>query len=369
MSIRKRTLPSGQLRWLVDYVDQQGVRRARQFKTEKEAKEHNTTVCGEIRDGTHIADRASITVKKAGALWIDRCQIEDGLESGTIRGYQSHLDLHILPQLGGMRLSRLTRPMVEAFKSTLIKKHSKKLAAKVLISLKAMLSNAMRLGLVGQNVATGVRVKRDNREDQRIRIPDKDQIRALISATSELWPTTAPWRPFMITAIFTGLRSSELRSLTWDCVNFEKRIIEVRKRANYQNRMGPPKSTAGNRTVPLGPLALNTLRQWKLACPKTELNLVFPSQSGGIIMITEPHRKWNDLLEAAGLPRLSYRFHDTRHIAVSLLIEQGWQAKRIQTVIGHASISTTFNVYGSLWASPESDQEAMAQIEARLMRS
>jgi hypothetical protein len=37
-------------------------------------------------------------------------------------------------------------------------------------------------------------------------------------------------------------------------------------------------------------------------------------------------------------------------------------------VMGHSSIKMTFDLYGHLWATPESDQEAMAQIEARLLR-
>ena len=72
MSIRKRTLPSGQTRWQLDYRDQKGKRRSRQFKTQKEAKDYETTVRSEIRAGTHVADSASVTVAKAGELWLDR---------------------------------------------------------------------------------------------------------------------------------------------------------------------------------------------------------------------------------------------------------------------------------------------------------
>jgi integrase len=367
-SVRKRILPSGEIRWQVDYKDQQGKRRSRQFKTKQQAVDYETTVRGEMRTGVHVADAASVTVEKAGELWLDQCRNEE-LEIGTIRNYRAHLDLHILPRLGGVKLSRLTRPMVETFKDQLIKKHSKKLAAKVLVSLKAMMGDAMRRGLVGQNAATGVRVKLGGRDDQRARIPSKDEIRALIGATGAIWDERSPWRAFMIAAIFTGMRPSELRGLVWGAIDFDQRIIKVRQRADYRNQMGSPKSKAGTRDVPLASIALNALKQWRLACPrKTDLDLVFPRKDGGVIMITEPHRKWNDLLEAAGLPRLSYRYYDTRHIAASLLIEAGWQPKKIQTVMGHANIQTTFNTYGHLWTTPESDQEALDQVEARLLQ-
>ena len=62
MSVRKRVLPSGEVRWQVDYRDKQGKegkRRSRQFRTQKEAKDYETTVRGEIKAGVHVADSAS----------------------------------------------------------------------------------------------------------------------------------------------------------------------------------------------------------------------------------------------------------------------------------------------------------------------
>ena len=72
----------------------------------------------------------------------------------------------------------------------------------------------------------------------------------------------------LLTAIFTGLRASELRGLRWSDVDLKTGELTVRQRADRYNVIGKPKSKAGNRTVPLGPLVLNVLREWKLACPK-----------------------------------------------------------------------------------------------------
>ena len=367
MSIRKRTLPSGAIRWQLDYVDQTGKRRSRQFKTQKEAKDYETTTRSEIRAGTHVADSASITVEQAGELWLDRCRLE-ALEAGTIRNYKQHLDLHIVKHIGNVKLSRLSKPDVGGFRDKILETCSRSTAIRVLVSLKSLLADAQSRGLVAQNVATGTKVKVAGRHEKKAAIPTKDEIRAMLGKTSEIWPATSPWRPFVVTALFTGLRPSELRGLTWDHVDFEKKVIRVRQRADYQNKMGSPKSKAGNRDVPLAPMVLNMLRQWRLACPKTERGLVFPSKHGNIIGLAEPHRVWNRLLEALGLPRKSYRFYDLRHVAASLFIEQGWQAKKVQAIMGHSSIQMTFDLYGHLWETPEDDAAAMAQMEARLLR-
>ena len=366
MSVRKRVLPSGETRWLCDYRDGGGARRFKQFKTKDEAVAYGARTDVAVRAGTHVADAASTTIARAGEFWLDRCRL-DGLESGTLRNYRMHLN-HILPLIGKMKLSKLTRPAVESFKDKLLETRSRIMVVKVMVSLKSLLSDAQRRGLVAQNTATGAKVTLAGRHEEKIAIPTKAEIRDLLSKTSELWPATSLWRPFVVTALLTGLRPSELRGLVWDCVDFEKKVIRVRQRADFQNKMGSPKSKAGNRDVPLAPMVLNTLRQWRLACPKTERGLVFPNQHGGVIGIAEPHRVWNRLLEAIGLPRKSYRFYDLRHVAASLFIEQGWQPKKVQAIMGHSSITMTYDLYGHLWETPEDDAAAMAQIEARLLR-
>jgi integrase len=367
MSVRKRAMPSGEVRWLVDYRDGGGARRFKQFKSKKEADAFRDKTGVDVRAGVHVADAVSVTVAKAGELWLQRCRIE-GLESGTIRNYKQHLDLHIVKHIGNVKLSRLTKPDVGNFRDELLKGCSRSTATRVLVSLKSLLADAQSRGLVAQNVATGTKVKSAGRHEKKVAIPTKDEIRAMLAKTSEVWPAASPWRPFVVTALFTGLRPSELRGLTWDHVDFEKKLLRVRQRADYLNTMGSPKSKAGNRDVPLAPMVLNTLKQWRLACHRTEAGLVFPSKHGGVIGLGEPHRIWNSLLEALGLPRKSYRFYDLRHVAASLFIEQGWQAKKVQAIMGHSSIQMTFDLYGHLWETPEDDAAAMAQIEARLLR-
>ena len=136
--------------------------------------------------------------------------------------------------------------------------------------------------------------------------------------------------------------------------------------------MGAPKSAAGERTIPIPPLVVNTLREWKLACPKGDgnpLDLVFPSPSGGILSHSCILKDgFHPLQVAAGLPVAKYGLHSLRHAAVSLWIEQGLQPKRIQLLAGHSSIRVTFDIYGKWFKSDEADQAAMAEIEARLLR-
>jgi integrase len=75
------------------------------------------------------------------------------------------------------------------------------------------------------------------------------------------------WHALVVTAIFAGLRASELRGLRWQDVDFTVKAIEVRQRADRFNKIGPFKSAAAAREIPMGPYLANTLREWKLVCP------------------------------------------------------------------------------------------------------
>ena len=288
-SIRKRTLPSGEVRWLVDYRDRGGVRRAKQFETKAAAVSYETKVRAAIAAGTRVPDSQSVTVSTAADLWVTAGE-RDGLEQTTVRQRRQHADLHIKPLIGAVRLSELTAPAVQAFANELLKSRSRAMARRVLTSLKGIIGEAQRSGLVGQNVALIARVGRgrgEREDDGEAVIPPKDHLKLMLSKSAELWPlthkntrgksVTCCWRPLIVTAIFTGMRASELRGLAWSCVDFEAGVIHIRQRADRYNRLGPPKSKAGRRTIPMAPVIANTLKEWKLACPTSKLDLVFPS--------------------------------------------------------------------------------------------
>ena len=73
-----------------------------------------------------------------------------------------------------------------------------------------------------------------------------------------------------------------MRGLRWVDVDLAKQELHVQQRADRYLAIGAPKSEAGERTVPLPPIVVNALREHRLACPKTGLDLVFPSKFGRV---------------------------------------------------------------------------------------
>jgi len=68
----------------------------------------------------------------------------------------------------------------------------------------------------------------------------------MLSRTAEAW---GDWLAFMYVLVFCGLRSSEIRALTWDGINLKTNVLKVRQRADKWGRIGTPKSDAGTRDI------------------------------------------------------------------------------------------------------------------------
>jgi integrase len=402
MSVRKRAWTTSRgvekEAWVVDYVDQTGKRRLKTFAKKKAADNFEATANVEIRAGIHTADSASITVAEAGKLWLETGE-RAGLERTTLDAYRQHLRLHIEPYLGNTKLSQLPAPMVREFEDRLARgdmpagadpqPRSPAMVRKIRTSLSSLLSDAQERGLVSRNVVRELRHTRkrgkerqaEKRQKGRLKvgvdIPTREEIKAIVAAA------TGRWRPFFLTAIFTGLRASELRGLRWEDVDIEKREVHVRQRADRYNEFDKPKSYSGERTVPLTPILVNTLREWKIACPRGDHGLVFPTGSGNV----ESHsnivkRGLEPTLIAAGvtveekdadggaIKGGKYSgLHAFRHFYASWCINRRTDGglelpgKVVQERLGHSSIMMTMDVYGHLF--PRGDDSAELEAAER----
>src|SRR5688500_4316076 len=108
MSVRKRewTTANGEAKtaWVADYSDQSGKRRIKTFTRKRGADALAATAAVEVREGTHTAASATVTVAEAGREWL-KAGAEAGLERSTREQRRQHVDLHIAPLLGRTKLS------------------------------------------------------------------------------------------------------------------------------------------------------------------------------------------------------------------------------------------------------------------------
>ncbi len=154
------------------------------------------------------------------------------------------------------------------------------------------------------HIAANVVIKKDKREGKLqigTDIPAPAEIQRLLRAAEG---AEMKIKTLLAVAIFTGLRSSELLGLRWSDVDFKNAELHVRQRADRFKKIGLPKSEAGTRSVDFGPRLLAMLKEWKLACPKGEADLVFPDANGEVWYHKAVSRKLETIMGAAGLTDL-----------------------------------------------------------------
>jgi integrase len=379
MSVRKRvwhTKSGGRKEaWIVDYTDQASDRHVRTFDRKKDADAFRARVSVDVGAGIHTAPSKSITVANAAEDWVRSVELE-GREATTLAQYRQHSQ-HIISHIGSTKLANLTTPGLNKFRDELLTTMSRAMARKVMSSLKSLLKDAQRRGNVAQNVALAVkRIDADKRSEEQLKIgvhiPAPDEIRAILAAAG---PRA---KPALMVAAFTGLRSSELRGLRWIDVDLKNSELHVRQRADRYGVIGKPKSKAGYRAVPFGPLVLKELREWKLAGPKGAPGLVFPTVSGGVALHNNFVRVFTAAVRAAGLidanGTAKYTgLHALRHFYASWCINapdrggQGLPAKEVQQRLGHSSILLTMDTYGHLFPPDKDAHEKLADAERALL--
>ena len=125
-------------------------------------------------------------------------------------------------------------------------------------------------------MALGIKVRSDDRHRANGPLfPTKEELKLLIDRAPDRW-----W-PYIVIAIFTGMRASEIRGLRWCDVDLEDATIRVTQRADAWGKMGSPKSAAGTRDIPLG--AAGGQHVEAMEATMSGGDLVFPNPRGGVI--------------------------------------------------------------------------------------
>jgi integrase len=330
-------------RWVLDYCDQHGKRRWKTMPkgtTKKEAQQKLGEMIKLVHTGAHRSPKEIPLFKDVAASWLNSKEVV--VRYSTMKLYRGQVKNHLNPLLGHLRINRIAFEVIENYKAQKLQDGmSVPTLNKTLTTLGAIMQYAVRARFVDHNIVRDVDRPRRNADKPEITVLKPEQIRVLLDATP-----SQKYQVLFMTAALTGLRQGELLGLKWGDIDWENNQTRVRRTYNY-GRFQEPKSNTSRRKIDLAPALVHELKKWRLACPKSKFDLVFPNEKGNPMNHSNLHNRYFvPALKAAGLPRI--RFHDLRHTYASLLIEQGENAKYIQAQLGHSSPMFTLAVYGHL---------------------
>ena len=192
-------------------------------------------------------------------------------------------------------------------------------------------------------------VERPKAESRELRTLTAEQVQALLAATDNVQAQTLYYL-----AVSTGLREGELLGLQWGDLDWKTGALQVQRQAQRQTGAGvvftEPKSAAGRRLIVLGQATLTRLRKHNVEQKRArvfiggrwkEQGLIFTSSIGTPLDARKMSRQFKTTLARAGLPDI--RFHDLRHTAATLMLQQGIHPKIVQERLGHSNIGMTLD--------------------------
>jgi integrase len=338
-------------------------------KTQKECQDWIRRTRIKIEHGlTYSGDK--LRLSEYLEEWI--VSINSSKASNTIQKYSWTIEKKIVPYLGNIKLRDLGPARIQHFYNFLLteKKLSHHAVYNVHKVLRTALYQAVKLGLMIRNPCAATTPPRPKTSE--MKFFNEHQVQIFLNAAQEIGDR---YYPLYFLAIHTGMRLGELLGLKWQDIDFTRRTLLVQRQVLFPKGGGfvfaKPKSKSGVRTIILGQLAIQVLDEQLVKVRKLaeevgqeweDQDLVFPSHVGTPVRHCNLRREYYKVTKASGLPRI--RFHDLRHTAASLMLNNGIPVIVASRRLGHTKASITMDVYGHMLPNK---QEEAAQLMDDLM--
>jgi integrase len=298
-------------------------------KTERAAERDINNQLLQYQFDTERGPRFSVVAHE----WIKSC--EDSVSPTTYYHYDG-MAKKLCAYFESYHLSEIESKHVQSYLSILSKQnYSGKTISNHLSVLKLIYRHGIvHFGFSGNDPTVYVTVPRARSSERRQALTEKEQ--ETVANSIE-----APFGFFAFTLLYTGMRRGEAIALKWSDIDFERRLITVERSATFPKNVPViklPKTEAGIRKVVL------------LDCLADELAKRKKKAKGSDYVFTGKEirhnswymRRWREYQKETGL---TVTPHQLRHTFATILFEAGIDIKDAQTIMGHADITTTRNIY------------------------
>lgn len=345
-------------RWCasISVPDGQGGRLRKSFygRTRAEVSEHMTAALRELQRGVPPKNERT-TVAQFLTGWVEDSQSR--VRPNTARRYRDMMRMHVIPELGGIALVRLTPQHVQGLMSTKLREGlSPRTVNHIRVALGVALAEAVRCDLIARNVAALTRPPRIERIE--LAALTEEDARAVLDAVRG-----TRLEAVVSVGLALGLRSGEILGLRWSDVDLDRGRLHVGVQLQRLHAFGdqparyvlvPPKTDKSRRTLPLPTTVADALRAHRARQAEERLRagalwselipgLVFTTETGGPLHGSTVLHQFQRLLTGAGLLRMTV--HGLRHGAATLLLAQGVDLKTVSAILGHSQISLTADLY------------------------
>lgn len=302
---------------------------------------------------------SKVTVSQYLDRWLNDV-VRLTVRPSTHRRYAELIATHVTPCIGGVRLHRLTSGDLQGIYSTMEQGGSSPRTRQFVHDvIRNALTNAVGWGLVQVNVCD--QLTRPKVPKVKMKVLDARQAAILLNVAK-----SDRLSAMYTLAVTVGMRQGELFGLQWEDVDLEAGRLSVRHTLTDNGTLAQPKTPKSRRLIELPALAVDALWTHKaamLAEGNARSPYVFCDTNGGPLRTQNVlRRSFRPILKAAEAALVdatrddtakfpAIRFHDLRHTAATLALQEGVHAKVVSEMLGHATVAFTLDTYAHVLPS------------------
>lgn len=303
-----------------------------------------------------IINDEGMTVEQWGIKWLKL--YKSAKEYNTYAMYLNALNSHIIPEIGGIRLSALKSHHIQEMLNDIISVGHYRTAEIVRLTIKQIIQQAIINEYIYKDVSLKVSLPQSQKKEKRSL---SNEEKAILEKTK----LTQRERVFVDLLYYTGVRRGEALALTVKDIDFKNRRLIINKnlviKDGESHLKNSPKTNAGNRSIPLPAKLLSELQEY---IAHTKNIYLFTMKSGEPMTKSSFRRFWYNILDkmnvAAGGDEFSRSDtairliakdvtpHIFRHTYATNLYYAGIDVKTAQRLLGHSSIQVTLEIYTHL---------------------
>ena len=324
--------------------------------TKKEAENELAEIERNIRRGEYAS--TTHTVASFFEEWLGLTR--PTLKVGTADMYKYVVNAHIIPELGGVKLTKLTPMQVQRFyqrlqEATYRSPQGGKSVRNIHALLHKALADAMLWGLLSRNPGDNVVLPKVEKPE--ISTASAHDLQRLIYSLDAY----QIWRMPVLISLFTAMRCGEVVALQWQDYDANAHTIAVRRAASqYKWEITIKETKNGHaRVIYLNDAFVQALDAYaKTAEYHAPTDFICCNQDGSILPPKTYSKAFAEIRSALGLP---ITLHGLRHTQATLMLADGASPQVVAERLGHRRTSTTMDVYAHVM--PHMQKEAVETLD------